>query len=72
MRTTGKSAVGRARPRQEARGADFAMRIAPGSEQTVGRRGETSGARDGLTLWPKVLGTRGVLALARVQGRRPN
>ena len=72
MRTTGKSAVGRARPRHEARGADSAMRIAPGSEQTVGRRGETSGARDGLTLRPKVLETRGMLALARVQGRRPN
>ena len=34
--------------------------------------GETSGARDGLTLRPKVLETRGMLALARVQGRRPN
>ena len=48
------------------------MRIAPGSEQTVGRRGETSGARDGLTLRPKVLETRGVLALARVQDVEPN
>jgi hypothetical protein len=72
MRTTGKAAFGRVRPRHEALGSDSAMRVAPGSEQTVGRRGETSGARDGLTLRPKVLETRGMLALARVQGRGPN
>jgi hypothetical protein len=57
MRTTGKAAFGRVRPRHEALGSDSAMRVAPGSEQTVGRRGETSGARDGLTLRPKALET---------------
>jgi hypothetical protein len=55
MRTTGKAAFGRVRPRHEALGSDSAMRVAPGSEQTFDRRGETTGARDGLTLRPKAL-----------------
>jgi hypothetical protein len=56
MRTTGKAAFGRVRPRHEALGSDSAMRVAPGSEQTFGRRGETTGARDGLTLRPQGAG----------------
>ena len=58
MRTTGKAAFGRVRPRHEALGSRLLPCASlPALEQAGGRRGETSGARDGLTIRPKALET---------------
>jgi hypothetical protein len=68
MRTTGKAAFPHVQPCHEALGSDSAMRVAPGSEQTFGRRGETTGTRDGLTPRRKALETRGTVATCARSG----